>query len=284
MIIDTLVVALGNLRCRVERPWGALPVGSGKVTDVAALRDGRVLVLTRRDHYVEPKRDCVQVLDGDGAFLGSWGGGRIADAHMIAVDALDRVWVVDRDCHEVVCFDADGRELASLGARHRPLEPFNHPSDVAFGPDGRIWVSDGYAGGRIHCFSPSGDLLHSFGEVGVSPGSFITPHGLWVTGDGRVMVADRENNRIQLFDETGVLLDIWPGFHRPSDIWGDADGHLYIVDGVPTLTRLDASGRRVGRCRPVLNGAHGMWGTGGLLFLAEGNPSRITRLAPTSLV
>jgi DNA-binding beta-propeller fold protein YncE len=280
MTIDTLVVALGSRRWKVERPFGELPAGSGKVTDVATLADGRVLVLTRRDHYVDPQCDCVQVLGCDGTFLGSWGAGRIADAHMIAVDAQDRVWVVDRDCHEVVCFDADGRELGALGRRHGPLEPFNHPSDVAFGPDGRIWVSDGYAGGLIHCFSPGGDLEHSFGEVGIASGCFMTPHGLWITADGRVMVADRENNRVQVFDDGGALLDVWSGFHRPSDIWGDGDGNVYVVDGVPSLTRLDGAGRRNGRCRPVLNGAHGMWGHAGLFFLAEGNPSRITRLVP----
>ena len=278
---DRLVVALGDRRWFVERPWGALPAAAGKVTDVATARDGRVFVLTRRDHYVEKSRDCVQVLSADGALVASWGGDRIADAHKIAVDAEDRVWIVDRDCHEVVCFDMEGRELTALGGRHRPLEPFNHPSDVAFGPDGRIWIADGYAAGRIHAFTPDGRLVGSFGEVGVEPGCFMTPHGLWITRDGRIAVADRENHRVQIFDEAGNLLALWSGFHRPSDIWGDADDNLYIVDGVPTLTLMDSSGIRRGRCRPVLNGAHGLTSDGrGHVFLAEGTPSRVTRLAP----
>ncbi len=63
-------------------------------------------------------------------------------------------------------------------------------------------------------------------------------------------------------------------------IWGDAAGDAYVTDSVPRLHRVDSGGRRLGVCRPVLNGAHGIYGTvEGDLFLAEGNPSRVTRLA-----
>jgi peptidylglycine monooxygenase len=107
----------------------------------------------------------------------------------------------------------------------------------------------------------------------------MTVHGIWLCNDGRIVVADRENNRLQVFTKAGKLIAVWGGFHRPSDIWGDAEGRLYVSDGIPTLTCLAPDGSRIGRCRPVLNGAHGLTGASdGTLYLAEGTPSRITRL------
>jgi DNA-binding beta-propeller fold protein YncE len=278
---EPLIVALGPRRYRVERPWGDLGC-AGKVTDVAIDGTGRVAVLARTDPYTEAGPDPVRLVDWAGHALGSFGADTIADAHMIATDRDGRLWVVDRDAHEIVGFDAAGKPFARLGQRGQPGEPFNHPSDIAFGSDGEIVVADGYGHGRVHVFGPH--LAHrvSFGEVGTGPGEFMTAHGVWVTRDRRIVIADRENDRLQVFDMTGALLSIWTGFKRPSDIWGDTEGRLYVTDGIPTLTCLAADGTRLGRCRPVLNGAHGLWGDAdGTLYLAEGTPSRITRLVPT---
>lgn len=181
---EKLIVALGEQRYVVERPWGRWPT-PGKVTDVAVCSRGHAFALLRGDPYVEELADCVVELDRDGCFVGSWGRGRIMDAHKIACDAKDRIWIVDRDAHEVVCFDRTGREVMGLGARRRPLEPFNHPSDVAFAPDGTILVADGYGGGCVRRFNPRGRELHAWGEVGVEPGAFLTVHGVWAMRDGR---------------------------------------------------------------------------------------------------
>jgi peptidylglycine monooxygenase len=281
MTTETLVVALGERRYRIERPWGALPSTAGKVTAVAVDPAGRVYVLTRYDPYAAMRGDPVYVLDADGALRGSFGGERISDAHMIACDPAGRIWVVDRDAHELVAFDANGREQAQLGNRHRPLEPFNHPTDVAFGPDGSMVVSDGYANGLVHRFAADGTKLAAWGKVGREPGAFMTVHSVWVVPDGRIVVADRENHRLQVFTPDGVLLRVIEGFHRPSDLWGDRDGRVYVTDAIPTLTCLTPDGVVLGRCRPVLDSAHGVWGdTQGRIYVAEGNPSRITRLVP----
>lgn len=277
---EGFVVALGERRYRVERPFGALD-GLGKVTDVAIDGRGRVAVLLRSDPYCDAPADPVRLLTPEGAPVGSFGGDVVADAHKIAADPQGRLWVVDRDAHEIVGFDLDGRPFARLGRRHGPGEPFNHPSDIAFASDGTIAVADGYANGKVHILGP--DLGHrlSFGAVGVAPGEFLTVHGIWVCGDGRIAVADRENHRVQIFGQDGALLAVWTGFHRPSDIWGDGEGCLHVSDGIPTLTRLASDGARLGRCRPVLNGAHGITGgPDGVFYLAEGSPSRVTKLTP----
>jgi NHL repeat len=275
-----LMVALGSRRYRVERPWGDLPDGKGRVTDVTVDSRGHVFALLRYDPLVEDSGTPVIELDPNGARLAAWGGDLIADSHMLACSRDDRLYIVDRDAHEIVICSRDGRRLGGIGGRHRPLEPFNHPTDIAFGPDGEVFVTDGYAATKVHRFDAGGRTVTSWGELGDRPGEFLNPHAIWVLSDGRVVVVDRENNRLQLFTSDGQFLEAWTGFKQPLDIWGDPEGNLFVTDLVPTLTMLTSNGKLVGRCRPVLNGAHGLWGDqDGNIFLAEPNPSRLTRLA-----
>ncbi len=119
--------------------------------------------------------------------------------------------------------------------------------------------------------------MKKWGGFGREPGQFMEPHALWVFTDGRIAVVDRVNDRVQVFNADGKLLDIWTEFYRPIAIWGDEDGNAFVTDSIPCLHMIDRHGSRLGRCRPVLNGAHGLFGTPqGDIYLAEGNPSRIS--------
>ncbi|WP_340109372.1 peptidase [Pikeienuella sp. HZG-20] len=273
----SLTVALGDRRYRVERPFFANE-GPGAVSDVAIGAGGVVLALIRTDPLVDPHGPAVFELDAAGRIQASWGDDLILDAHMLAVAGDGRVFIVDRDAHEIVICK-DGCRVGGVGLRHGPLQPFNHPTGVAFAPGGDIYVSDGYANHRVHRFAPDGRLIKSWGEAGDGPGAFMNPHSVWVRTDGSVVVVDRENDRLQLFTPDGELVDIWTGFVKPLDVWGDAEDNLYVTDFIPSLTMLSADGARIGQCRPVLNGAHGISGDGkGNLFLAEPSPSRISKL------
>jgi hypothetical protein len=281
VLSESLIVALGPRRYRVERPFGHWPGTAGSVTDVAVTAMG-VHVLLREDPLApSPPGPRLITLDRDtGAPIAAWGAELIADSHMLAA-AGGRLFIVDRDMHQVIVTTLSGEVLFRLGERGVPLAPFNHPTDVAVAPDGGIFVSDGYAGTAIHRFAADSRHELRWGEWGTGPGQFINPHAIWAMQDGRIAVADRENGRLQVFDRDGHLDAVWPGFHRPADIWGDDAGILYVVDGVPSLTALAPDGTLIGRCRPVLNGAHGLWGdSDGRLYLAESSPSRITRLVP----
>ncbi len=275
-----LFVALGQQRYRVERPWGDLPAGAGKVTDVVCDDRGQVFVLLRADSYVDPVQPTVIALSPDGSRVAAWGE-EIADGHMLSIGPDGRIYVVDRDAHEIVVFDRQGRRVGGIGQRHQPNAPFNHPCDVAIAPSGDIYVADGYGASRVHRFNPNGDLIGTWGEPGDGPGHFTTPHGIWALADGRVAVTDRENNRVQVFSAQGDLLAIWSDFYHPMDIFQDAQGRIYVTDQIPRLSMLAPDGTLLARCRPVLNGAHGMWGDqAGNLYMAEMNPSRVTRLTP----
>ena len=105
------------------------------------------------------------------------------------------------------------------------------------GLTGDIFVSDGYGQSRIHRFSAGGAWICSRVGPGSNPGEFDTPHGIQVDCRNRVLVADRDNNRVQLFDVEGRFLDEWPAW-SPADIYIDKDDYIFAgrsifnLDGV----------------------------------------------------
>ena len=255
MAAPQLVVALGDRRYRVFRRWGELPDGIslGHVSKVAADSHGNVYVSQR----IDPQ---VVVFSPDGKYLRSWGSGVLADPHGIFVTADDRVLVVDRGGHQVLGFDAEGELLFTLGERERPRlqAPFNHPTDVAVAPNGDMYVSDGYGNSAVHRFSADGELVRTWGKPGNGPAEFTTPHGIWVLSDGRVLVGDRENSRIQIFDAEGDYLSEWDDVYKPMDIFADPDDAVYVSDQTPRVTKFSSDGEVVGRCMAAPEEGHGI--------------------------
>lgn len=279
---EGIFTALGDRRYRIERGWARLPVGMswGMVSQLAASSDGRLFVLQRTDRPV-------LVFGPDGSFVTGLMDRRIADGHAIHIDrrpdGTERLFIVDRDAHEVVCADLDGRVIFTLGTRNTPAfeAPFNSPTDVAVAPDGEIYVSDGYGNTCVHRFSADGSHLGSWGTLGTRPGAFITPHAITIDPQDRVLVADRENNRVQVFDRGGRVLAVWEGMHKPMDVVVDDRGLVLVSDQVPRIHALRLDGSIAGRGRAAINGAHGMSvGPGGAIYLAELAPETVTRLTP----
>ena len=258
----TLYVALGQQRYRVDRPWGDIPTGGGMVSDVVCCSRGHLFVLLRADCYVGASLPVVIELAPDGTRVAAWGEGVIADGHMLSIGPDDRLYVVDRDAHEIILFDRNGRRLGGIGRRHGPNEPFNHPCDVAIAPSGDIYVADGYGASQVLRFNAEGGLIDSWGSPGNEEGQFSTPHGIWALADGRILVTDRENNRVQVFSADGDYLDEWPDLYQPMDIFQDQAGHVYVTDKVPRLVHavlLDGNAAT----RPLPPGAEwGAWSLG----------------------
>jgi 6-bladed beta-propeller len=270
-------VVLAGARYTVERNFGRLPheIGAARISQVAVDAKARVHVLRRG---AVP----VVVFVADGSFLYSYGVAMIFDAHGITVDHRDRVWIADRDAHQILCFSSAGELVLTIGERHVPRweHPFNHPTKVAVAGDGEIYVADGYGNARVHRFGPDGDYQSSFGAVGHGPGEFMTPHAILVDRRDRVLVCDRENDRVQLFDRDGAWIEAWHGLCRPMDLCEDADGMILVTDQVPSVTAFSPRGERVDRARPSLNGAHGIArDAAGDLYLAEIEPTSVTKLS-----
>jgi peptidylglycine monooxygenase len=101
-----------------------------------------------------------------------------------------------------------------------------------------------------------------------------------VLDDGRVVVGDRENDRIQFFDEKGRYLSERGGFYHPMSIFADSEQNIYVSDQVPRLVAISSKDHAVSMCRPVLNWSHGIYGDSkGNIYCSESRPNRITRLA-----
>ncbi|BCB90985.1 peptidyl-alpha-hydroxyglycine alpha-amidating lyase family protein [Phytohabitans suffuscus] len=216
--------------------------------DVAAVDvDGadRVYLFTRYDGQV-------LVFEPDGTFVRAWGAGLFTTPHGLTVGPDGRVWCVDAGDHSVRAFTPEGDPLLTLGVPGEPSDtgydggapvrvhsvervrhpgpPFNRCTNLAVGPGGDLYVADGYGNCRVHRFAPDGRLLRSWGEVGTGPGQFHLPHGIAVTPEGLVLVADRENDRIQVFDGDGGHLDSWTGVRRPCDLAVAAGGTVYVAE------------------------------------------------------
>jgi len=215
------------------------------VPAVAVDSHDRVFLFTRNDSQV-------LVYDSDGRFVETWGKGIFASGHGITIGPDDSVYCVDNEDHTIRKFTPDGRLLMTIGTpgvcsetgyvldpNNRALAsetircaagPFNKCCNLALAPNGDIYVADGYGNARVHQFSAKGELLRSWGEPGSGPGQFRLPHGIWITPDERLLVADRENERIQFFDLYGKYLYEWTDVQFPCQVQSDAAGLIYVAE------------------------------------------------------
>ena len=274
---EAYTVLLGDRRYAVHRKWAKLPAGEsfGFLSDLAVDGEGRVHVAQRGTDRP------VLVFDRDGRLAGTWGEGQLAEPHYIAAGRDGTMLVADRDAHQVLRFDRAGKLVQALGKRHWPSldAPFNHPTAAAEAAAGEIYVAAGYGNSSVHRFAADGTLIKTWGGPGSGPGAFTTPHAIAVDRRNRVLVGDRENNRVQLFDRAGNYLVEWGDFYHPMQIWIDDRDLVFVTDQIPRISLLTLDGNLVGRCRGAINGAHGLCGDAdGNLYLSELPPQEITKL------
>jgi hypothetical protein len=235
-----MAMVANRLDYDVIEGWERLPEGWSfvEVAGVAVDSQDRVYVFNRGQHPMI-------VFDKEGKFLGAWGEGVFSSAHGVFIDRADNVWCCDNFDHTVRKFTTDGKLLMTIGEPNKPAEtgfvlgatpvqhsggPFNMVTNLATGPNGELFISDGYGNARVHRFSADGKLLASWGEPGSGPGQFNLPHSIAVDHSGRVYVADRENSRIQIFTSGGELITIWDWLGRPCDLFIDDQENIYIAE------------------------------------------------------
>lgn len=235
------IVGQGPFVYQANAHWHRLPAAFSwtEVAGVAVDSQDRVFLFNRGDHPV-------LVFDRSGAFVASWGEGIIARAHGITIGPDDTVYCSDDLDHTVKKFSPEGELLLTLGTSGQPSDtgatgidyrtichagpPFYFPTNVALSAQGDIYVADGYGNARVHKFTPSGELILSWGEPGAAPGEFHIPHGIAVDRHENVFVADRENDRVQVFSPQGVFLREWTGLARPCQITFDPAGNMLVAE------------------------------------------------------
>jgi peptidylamidoglycolate lyase len=296
--------------------WPSLPDGvqMGEAAGVAVDNDGHVLVFHRPGRGFDTaatellKDPAVLVIDQQtGKLVRSWGANTFLVPHGITVDQGNNVFLTDVALQQVFKFSHDGRLLFSVGESRVgkwDATHFNQPTDIAIRPDGSFYVSDGYVNSRVAIFDSRGKWLSEWGKKGAGHGEFSNPHGLtFVTGNTDVIVADRENSRLQLFDRNGAFRREWTGARdaattgRVFSVAAGADGSLYVGirradydtahTGVLKLDREWNIVAAVGFNRPgdpVFNAVHDLAvGPDGSIYVAETRTKRVVKLRPVAM-
>ena len=290
-----VTVGSGKYTYEVIEDWAKLPFGwTAPMAAVAIDSRDRVYGFNRGNHGVI-------IFDREGNYAQDWADVTFTFPHAIYADSEDNIWIVDRNDGQIHKFTDEGIRLMTLGEKgHRsdtgadPNElgsqhtqvthggdPFNLPAGVAVAPSGDIFVADGYANSRVHRFAPNGAHKLSWGDPGTEPGQFMLPHGIWIDSKGRVLVADRENDRVQVFTQDGELISVWDQkLIGPAVFWVDDDDVVYIAEHNGGLFSIHTSeGELLARWGSEVNrSCHGVAGDsqGNLYFVqpVEGGQGR----------
>ena len=226
-----------------------LPAGvtMGPPASVAFDSKGHLWVLNRGPQPV-------MEFDENSKFVRSLGEGLFTRTHGLRLDGDGNIWVTDVGAHIVVKLSPQGQTLLTLGAKGQAGEwneaeqsrRLMEPNDLAFGRNGDIFVVQGHTPGRgdprVLKFDKNGNFIKSWGGHGAEPGKFDVAHGIAIDSKGQLWVADRENERIQVFDQDGAFVREmkYAGLPCALEI---GDRYIYMVNGFAgQLLRLDLNG------------------------------------------
>jgi hypothetical protein len=246
-----------NMKEPEGRKWG-------QVIRVHVAPNGNIWVF-HRCFNDKPKGDATCINRGannppllefnpSGKLVRGIGVGQFANPHGFTIDKDGNLWTADTNDKDTI-FDMSARDatgkligqqvfklnsagkilmtLGKAGGGNGP-DAFDRPTGVAVAANGDIFVADGHApnksnAARIVKFSPDGKFIKTWGKLGSEPGDFNEPHDINIGGSkGYVYVADRRNNRVQVFDQDGGFIAAWKQFGQPSSVYVDKNDNLYV--------------------------------------------------------
>jgi DNA-binding beta-propeller fold protein YncE len=193
--------------------------------------------------------------DASGKFIRMFGDGLLVRAHGLRIDKADNLWVTDVNAHVVMKLNRQGEVLLTLGTKGEAGEwnestgshRFNQPTDLALGRNGDTFVVQGHTpdGGdpRVLKFDKNGKFIKTWGGKGTEPGKFAVAHGIAIDAKGLLWVADRENQRVQVFDQDGKYIREMKYAGLPCSLSIGAR-YVYMVNGYGgQVLRLDLDGK-----------------------------------------
>ena len=254
----------GSFRYEVDTEWGDPP-------DESTFAECAGVSVDAYDNVwaVNIPTGELMIFDPTGSLLRGWPH-KYENVHGVDFDPEGNVYLVNLKEHEVIKYSAAGDQLMTMGTKGVPSDtgyslqkgketgwkhpvdqaghPFNVPSGVRLAPNGEVYVSNGYANCRVHRFSATGELLQSWGEPGKEgPGQFHLVHGLFIDSRNRVLICDRMNDRIQIYNLDGEFIEMWTDFFMPSNIHEGPDGEIVVTEHSGRVTVLDLDGTILGR-------------------------------------
>jgi DNA-binding beta-propeller fold protein YncE len=177
----------------------------------------------------------ILVFDANGKFLRTMAQDAFDSPHSLRILRDGNIWLADRRLQQIFKYDTAGKLLWSLGQKgvvgdENSKTTFHNVADMVLAPNGDIFVADGEGGNnRIVKFSKDGTFVKSWGTRGSGQGQFQTPHCIAIDATGRVWVCDRNNNRIQVFDQDGKFLEEMKQFGTPVSIAFAKDNKMYVA-------------------------------------------------------
>ena len=190
------VFDLANRKSRMVRPGGGGTLK--KPINITIDADGT--------HYVtDSEREQVLVYDSTNKFLRALGKPGQFKPVDVAIRG-DRLYVTDVAHHQVHVLDkTTGQVLTSFGeAGSEPGQLF-HPTNLAFAPDGTLYVVD-TTNFRVQQFTAEGEYIRGFGGPGSAPGTFTRPKGIAIDRDGNTYVVDAAFENVQIIAPDGGAL------------------------------------------------------------------------------
>jgi DNA-binding beta-propeller fold protein YncE len=194
--------------------------------------------------------------DEKGTFIRAFGDGLFTRSHGLRIDRDGNLWATDVGGHVVYKLSPQGQVLLTLGTKGQAGawdEPagswlLNQPNDVAIAANGDVFVAEGHTPGpmgdpRVLKFDKTGKFIKSWGGKGKDPGKFEVAHGIAIDAKGLLWVADRENQRIQVFDQNGTFMRQmkYAGLPCSFDIGKNA---VFMVNGFAgQVLELDLDGK-----------------------------------------
>jgi hypothetical protein len=205
-----------------EYLWEAMP-------GIAVGPDGNIWTLNRGEMPV-------QVYSPDGKLVKQWGKGALLSGHQLRFGPKGDVWIADTHAHAIYKFSPEGKLLLTIGTPGQPGDDETHykmPTDMVETPAGDVFISDGYRNNRVVHVDANGKFVKKWGELGALPGQFSLPHAIALDKQGRLYVADRNNARIQIFDQSGKFIDEWRNLASPWTVRITADDEVWICGASP---------------------------------------------------
>ncbi len=279
---------------------GELPSLKTPVTSKAS-HLGLIAEVIEQSRQKPRMQHMVMVFDKAGKLVDSWEqqNKELVNAHSVAISPYDpekHVWLVDYIGHQVLKFTNDGKKLVmrlgEKGVAGDDKTHFAQPSGIAFMPNGDIFITDGYVNTRVVRFSKDGKYLYEFGKPGKGPNpgpsEFNTVHSMVIDAKHRLYVSDRNNSRVQVFDEQGKFLDMWKDIPLPYYLYMDKNQNVWIGDGtVHKIMKYDLNGKLLyqwgvfGRRPGELWGPHAISvDSEGSLYLANAQGNNVAKYRP----
>jgi len=198
-------------------------------------RQEQVWILTRTN-------PPVQVFTTAGQFVRAWGEGMIGAGHFLKVDREGNVWLADVGWHVVRKCTPEGRVLLTLGTPGQAGQGpnrFNKPTDLVVAANGDVFVADGYGNSRVVQFDRHGQFRRAWGSLGNGPRDFSLVHAIALDSRGRLYVADRNNARVQVYDQRGRLRDSWRDIIVPWGLWVTERDEIWVCGSSPMAWSTD---------------------------------------------